>query len=49
MLLPAMSCPDEDTDALRGPDGIQGVVYDPVGAERIARLDELFMPEWEQK
>lgn len=36
-------------DALRGPDGIQGVVYDPVGAERIARLDELFMPEWEQK
>ena len=27
----------------------QGVVYDPVGAERIARLDELFLPEWGQK
>ena len=36
-------------DARRGPEGIQGVVYDPVGAERIARLDELFLPEWEQK
>lgn len=36
-------------DARRGPKGIQGVVYDPVGAERIARLDELFLPEWEQK
>lgn len=36
-------------DAQRGPDGIQGVVYDPVGADRIARLDELFLPEWEQK
>ncbi len=32
-------------DAVRGANGIQGVVHDPVGIDKIARLDELFMPD----
>lgn len=32
-------------DAVRASNGIQGVVHDPVGIDKIARLDELFMPD----
>ena len=34
-------------DAERTDEGMQGVVYDPVGIDKIARLDELFLPDQE--